>query len=101
MAGLADGPLPPDGLFLQKDDKAALAILGVNPGLDIPKNKFLYAGYKGGSEAGVLNLTWLLKTSGPVNRGTGMPHGSWNNERMTWKKINFELMQAAINAIGK
>ena len=93
--------------FYKKDDKAALAILAVNPGLDIPKNKFLYAGYKGGSEAGVLNMTWLLKTSGPVNQDQSAPDwycltGSWNNEKDNLEENKFfELMQAAINAIGK
>lgn len=85
--------------FHKKDDKAALAILAVNPGLDIPKNKFLYAGYKGGSEAGVLNMTWLLNTSGG---DWYCLTGSWNNEKENLEeKKFFELMQAAINAIGK
>ena len=87
------------GYFYKKDDKTALAVMAVNPGLDIPKNKFLYAGYKGGSEAGVLNMTWLLTTSaGDWYCLTG----SWNNEKdnLEEKKF-FELMQAAINAIGQ
>jgi hypothetical protein len=86
------------GYFQKKDDKAALAIMAVNPGLDIPKNKFLYAGYKGGSEAGVLNMTWLLKTSGG---DWYCLTGSWNNEKENLEEKRFiELMQAAINAIG-
>ncbi len=39
-------------------------------------NGFAYVGYKGGSEPGVLNLTWLVRTR------TGVWHvvtGSWNN----------------------
>jgi len=85
--------------FYKKDDKAALDILAVNPGLDIPRNKFLYAGYKGGSGPGVLNLTWLLKTSGS---DWYCLTGSWNNEKdkLEEKKF-FELMQAAVNAIGE
>jgi len=41
--------------------KRALDILAVNPGLDIDADIFPYIGYKGGSEAGVLNMTYLLR----------------------------------------
>jgi hypothetical protein len=37
-------------------------ILTVNPGLDVSKKQFEFIGYKGGSEAGVLNLTYLLRS---------------------------------------
>jgi beta-lactamase class A len=45
-------------------DPTALALLAINPGVGraIAKD-FAYVGYKGGSEPGVLNLTWLLKRS--------------------------------------
>jgi hypothetical protein len=36
-------------------------VLSINPGLPIDKARWTYAGYKGGSEPGVLNLTWLLE----------------------------------------
>lgn len=85
--------------FYKEENKTALDILAVNPGLDIPKNKFLYAGYKGGSEAGVLSMTWLLKTSGT---DWYCLTGSWNNEADVLDESKFfELMQAAINAIGE
>lgn len=85
--------------FYKKEDKAALEILAINPGgLDIPKNKFLYAGYKDGSGPGVLNMTGLLKTSGS---DWYCLTGSWNNagDPLEEQKF-FGLMQAAINAIG-
>lgn len=47
--------------FDKKNDAASLAILAVNPGINVPE-KFTYVGFKGGSETGVLNLTWLLKS---------------------------------------
>jgi len=99
-------PASPAGLcrlmeyfYKEKDsDGTALAIMAVNPGLDIPKNKFLYAGYKGGSEAGVLNMTWLLETAGG---DWYCLTGSWNNEKDNLEeKQFFELMQAAINSLG-
>ncbi len=43
-------------------DKAALEILAINPMVSPDQAaRWDYTGYKGGSEAGVLNLSWLLK----------------------------------------
>jgi hypothetical protein len=36
-------------------------ILSINPGIGDMMGRFAYAGYKGGSEPGVLNMTWLLQ----------------------------------------
>lgn len=38
-----------------------LDILAINPGIVDLTHAFSYVGYKGGSEPGVLNLTWLLR----------------------------------------
>jgi len=38
-----------------------LDILAVNPGVDINPKQWTYAGYKGGSEPGVINMTYLLR----------------------------------------
>ncbi len=40
----------------------ARSILSVNPGLPVDKTDWPYVGYKGGSEPGVLNLTFLLRS---------------------------------------
>jgi len=45
------------------DDKKALEILSVNPGLPISDRKFPLVAFKGGSESGVLNLTYLLRSA--------------------------------------
>jgi beta-lactamase class A len=42
-------------------------ILSLNPGLPFDRLKWKYVGFKGGSELGVLNMTWLL----------GRADGSW------------------------
>jgi beta-lactamase class A len=43
-------------------DTRVLRILGVAPSLPAGlQERFAYAGYKGGSEPGVLNMTWLLR----------------------------------------
>ncbi len=48
---------------LTVDERAAPAreILAVKAGLDIDTKAWPYVGYKGGSEPGVLNMTWLLE----------------------------------------
>src|SRR4051812_27466724 len=42
-------------------DPETLAILAINPGLGAARQTYAYAGYKGGSETGVLNLSFLLR----------------------------------------
>lgn len=58
-------------------DDTAKAILGINPGVGPQvRDAFAYVGFKGGSEPGVLNLTWLVRSR------AGIWHvvtGSWNN----------------------
>ncbi|MCE7933228.1 MAG: hypothetical protein DYG96_01410 [Chlorobi bacterium CHB2] len=41
--------------------QAALSIMAINPGLSVDGAAWKYVGYKGGSEPGVLNLTFLLQ----------------------------------------
>jgi beta-lactamase class A len=51
--------------LLQLSERPALAplseILSLNPGLPIDPVAFPYIGFKGGSEPGVLNLSWLVR----------------------------------------
>ena len=46
-------------------DKTARQILTINTGsgINIPRDKWQYVGFKGGSEPGVLNLTYLLQST--------------------------------------
>ncbi len=84
--------------FADKNDRTALDILAVNPGLSVAKDKLPYTGYKGGSEAGVLNMTWLLKTSGGQTLALS---ATWNDNRSTLDEEKFfGLMQAMLNLIG-
>ena len=51
-------------------------VLAINPGLNLDKKKWRYIGYKGGSEPGVLNMSFLLEK----NDGTWyVLTASWNN----------------------
>ena len=58
-------------------DDTARAIMAINPGLPPGmRGELAYIGYKGGSEPGVLNFTWLVRSR------AGIWHvvtGSWNN----------------------
>ncbi len=84
--------------FAGRKDEKALEILALNPGLNIPREDFSYAGYKGGSEPGVLSMTWLLKKK---ESGWFCVSASWNNEKENLEDAKFfELMQSAINALG-
>lgn len=48
--------------IVDQNDPAALAILAISPSMGAEtRRQWTYAGFKGGSEPGVLNLTWLLK----------------------------------------
>ncbi len=58
----------------------ARGILAINPGIALPAEKWPYIGYKGGSEPGVLNLTWLLR--GANGKWYAMSAG-WNNSQAT------------------
>ncbi len=42
-----------------KPESELLTILGKNPGVPYDKDRWSYVGFKGGSEPGVMNLTWL------------------------------------------
>lgn len=57
-------------------DETVRAILAINSGLGPAASGFAYVGYKGGSEPGVLNLTWLIQS----RAGTWyVVTGSWND----------------------
>lgn len=58
---------------IMNKDSTALQILGINPGVQIPK-EFRQACYKGGSEPGVINMTYLLEHS----------NGTWYAVSGTW-----------------
>lgn len=76
----------------------ALELLALNTGLPLPEGDFSYAGYKGGSEAGVLSMTWLLRTAGARWYCVS---ASWNDERdaLEEKKF-FALLQSALAALA-
>jgi hypothetical protein len=83
----------------RKADAKALEILAVNPGLDIPRAKFEYAGYKGGSEPGVLNLTWILRAKDGTWYALSV---GWNNPEQALDEKKFMgLVQAILYLAAK
>jgi len=76
----------------------ALKLLALNPGLSVGGTGFRYAGYKGGSEPGVLSTTWLLKTG--KSRWYCLS-ASWNDEKDALDEAKFlGLMQEALAALA-
>jgi beta-lactamase class A len=78
--------------------ETALAILAINSALGPQlRGELAYAGYKGGSETGVLNLTWLVRSR------AGAWHvvtGSWNNPAAPLDEERFiGLMTRAVRIV--
>ncbi len=74
-------------------------VLAINPGLSISKEAFPYVGYKGGSETGVLNLTYLLR----AQDGTWYAASAgWNDPKEAVEESKLTgLMQRAIFLLGR
>lgn len=84
--------------FLRRDDKQALDILAINSGLKLPAGKYLYAGYKGGSEPGVLAMAWLLKDA---RSDWYCLAAGWNDEKEALDEAKFfAVMQGALEALA-
>ncbi|MDC0887119.1 serine hydrolase [Altererythrobacter sp.] len=76
------------------DDPTVRSIMAVNPAM--PKavaEKWSYIGYKGGSEPGVLNLSWLLIDHEKVPHALTM---SWRNPEANLMHSKFELLAQRI-----
>lgn len=78
----------------------AMAILGVSPGVDaLTAARFDYIGFKGGSEAGVISLNYLLRDK----RGRWFAvTGAWNNPARDVDSPRFNgLMVRALALVGR
>ncbi len=82
----------------QSGSKEAMEILAINRPLPPGEiNRFSYVGYKGGSEVGVMSMSYLLQTkAGDWFTVTG----SWNNPASVLDERRFEaMMQRAVNMV--
>ncbi len=83
--------------FSRAGSSEALDIMAMNPGLNAPEG-FTYAGYKGGSEPGVLAMTWLLRDK---DGAWYCVAGAWNDDvKELDQPAFFGLMQTALNALA-
>jgi beta-lactamase class A len=83
--------------FRAKGDKTALDILSINPGVKAPEGGYAYVGYKGGSEPGVSNATWLLETAKGSHYCLSL---GWNDPSSSEEPPELDtLAQALIDAI--
>lgn len=75
----------------------ARAILAINPGLPVDRRKWTYVGFKGGSEPGVVNLTFLL---GSATQRWYSVAATWNDTTRTVDEAKFEgLLQRVIELL--
>jgi len=76
----------------------ALEILTINPGIGSGvASQYDYLGYKGGSEIGVINMTFLVRTKAG---GWHVVSGSWNNPKARLDEQKFvALMTRAVSLI--
>jgi beta-lactamase class A len=74
-------------------------ILAINPGLPFDPATWAYVGYKGGSEPGVLNLTWLLQRA---DGRTFVMTAGLNDPRASLDETQaFLLLQSAARLLGQ
>lgn len=66
-------------------------VLAANPGVPVDKKVWTWVGYKGGSEPGVMNLTWLLRHA----------NGRWYFFSLSVNDPDEVLDEGAIGAIGQ
>lgn len=85
--------------IVDQQDPAALAILAISPGIGAETlRQWSYAGFKGGSEPGVLNLTWLVKDKEGEHHVLVM---TANDPAATVADKPFELLSQRILAIPR
>ncbi|MFB0611442.1 serine hydrolase [Aurantiacibacter poecillastricola] len=73
------------------EDETALEILAINPAMPPPmRDEWDYVGYKGGSEPGVLNLTWLLRDMA----------GEWQAVTLSWNNPEAAVAEPTLNLIA-
>lgn len=78
-------------------DGETLGILAVNPGIGrVPAEEFAYLGYKGGSETGVLNMTFLLRGKDGEWHAVS---GTWNDPAQSIDEGRFQLLMSRAVAL--
>ena len=77
-------------------------VLSKNPGLPLERKVWSWIGYKGGSEPGVLNMTWVLETGPAAKPDVYLLSMTFNDTRQSLKEDQaIGLVQRAIEYITK
>ncbi|PNU04874.1 hypothetical protein A8V01_18335 [Novosphingobium guangzhouense] len=81
------------------DSREVFDILGINPAMDDASARaHAYVGYKGGSEDGVISMTWLLRDAA----GTwSVATGSWNDGKAPVDNQRFELLMLRLARLAR
>jgi beta-lactamase class A len=83
---------------LQRDDKM-MAIMGINNGLGPAiRNDWGYMGFKGGSEPGVISMSYLLQGK---NGKWYVATGSWNDSTKEVEQSKFTALMARLIGLAK
>lgn len=83
--------------FRGSGDQAVLDMLAINPGLPVDRKAVPYAGYKGGSDVGAINMTWLLRTRASAWYCLS---ATWNDEKSPLDEKEFiGIMQGALKLV--
>ena len=86
-------------LMRETADPEVFAIMAINPAMpDNVRENWAYTGYKGGSEPGVLNLTWLLTDSSGKDHMLAL---SWTNSQANVDSTTLELIAHRILALPR
>ncbi|WP_159975591.1 MULTISPECIES: serine hydrolase [unclassified Novosphingobium] len=76
--------------LLRLDSKEAFDILAINPAMDeVTAKDWSYVGYKGGSEDGVISMTWLLRDK---TGAWSAVSGSWNDPKAAVDNDHFQML---------
>ena len=87
-----------DGLSRTTGLEPVREILAINPGVPIDRKIWAYVGYKGGSEPGVLSLTWLLRRN---DRRTFVLSITFNDTKKAIDEgLGVALAQRAVEFLG-
>ncbi len=89
------------GAFQLNFEKGAFTTIhiAIDPGLPLSAKQWDYIAFKGGSEPGVINLTYLLHASGPGDRWFVVA-ATWNNPDKPVDESAFEeLIRKVIESI--
>lgn len=85
--------------FRRQGDRTALALLAINPGLKpAVAGDFAYLGFKGGSETGVLNMSFLLRN----REGRWLAvSATWNDPAASLDEPKFAALMSRLVALMK